>query len=159
MVKWLIPEAIGGGKSFAEIQSGRVQFGALDKAGIPTRIRLGATVVRVEDSNAEGSVAVAYAVQGKLHRVKGRRVVMANGGWSTQHVVRDLPAEYRAAYQWFPRAPMMVVNVAFKQWRFMYDQGYTAVNCRDKLGFACNLRQNMIVGITIGPSTLTGPTS
>jgi spermidine dehydrogenase len=71
---------------------------------------------------------------------------MANGGWTTQHVVADLPPAYRDAYREFNRAPMLVVNVALKQWRFMYDQGITAVNYRDRFGFACNVRQSMIDG-------------
>jgi spermidine dehydrogenase len=41
---------------------------------------------------------------------------------------------------------MLVVNVALKRWRFMYDLGLTAASYRDLFGFSCNIRQSMIVG-------------
>jgi spermidine dehydrogenase len=41
---------------------------------------------------------------------------------------------------------MLVVNVALRRWRFMYDLGITAASYRDQFGFSCNLRQSMVVG-------------
>ena len=71
---------------------------------------------------------------------------MANGGWTSRHVVRDLPDSYRQAFDDFVRAPILVVNVALHQWRFLYDQGITAVSYEDDFGFTCNVRQSMIAG-------------
>ena len=147
-LKWLNPEAIRGGATFAEILNGRLRFDALDREGAATRLRLGAMVVRVrEDGRSRGApVEVVYVRDGRIERARAARVVMANGGWSTQHVVSDLPAAYRDAYSHFVRAPMLVVNVALRQWRFMYDQGITAASYRDRFGFACSLRQAMVAG-------------
>jgi spermidine dehydrogenase len=71
---------------------------------------------------------------------------MANGGWSSKHVVRDLPESHVKAFDDFVRAPILVVNVALHQWRFLYDQGITGVSYEDDFGFTCNVRQPMIVG-------------
>jgi spermidine dehydrogenase len=71
---------------------------------------------------------------------------MANGAWSSQYIVQDVGPEYREAFKDFVRAPMLVVNVAFRNWRFMYDQGVTAASYRDRFGFSCNIRQSMVAG-------------
>jgi spermidine dehydrogenase len=71
---------------------------------------------------------------------------MAGGSWMTQHVVRDLPEDYRHAYARFYRSPVLVVNVALTNWRFLYKLGLTACRWFDGFGFCCNLRQPMLVG-------------
>jgi spermidine dehydrogenase len=58
-----------------------------------------------------------------------------------------MPEDLRTAYQQFAYAPALIVNVALRQWRFLYDLGVTA--CRwfddgDGFGYCCNLRQNML---------------
>ena len=53
---------------------------------------------------------------------------------------------YRAAFDAFPRSPMLVVNVALHNWRAMYRLGFTAASWRGGFGFCCNLRPNMLVG-------------
>ena len=147
MMKYLVPGAIPGPRTFDNVMNNRVQFEALDRPGQPVRIRLGATVVRVAHRAQPGGwVDVAYVQDGRLYRSRAKGVVMANGGWSSRHVVRDLPDSHLRAYDDFVRAPMLVVNVALHHWRFLYDQGITAVSYEDDFGFTCNVRQPMIVG-------------
>jgi spermidine dehydrogenase len=144
VLKKLIPDAIDG-QGFAGILNGRIRFDTFDRRTNPTRIRLGATVVRVTNL-PNGSVEVIYAKDGKVYRTTGASAVMANGAWSSQYVVADVPESRRGAFKDFVRAPMLVVNVALKRWRFMYDLGITAASYRDQFGFSCNIRQSMVVG-------------
>jgi len=149
LVKALVPQAIAGGASMGEVINGAVRFGALDQPSSATRVRLAATVVRVEPPVATGSTApirVTYLHEGRLAAVEAARVVMANGGWSTLRIVRELPEEYRQAYAEMVRAPMLVANVALRDWRFMYELGITAASYRDRFGFTCNVRQPMVIG-------------
>ena len=149
IVKRLVPGAITGGRTFDEVMNNRVRFEALDRPGQRVRIRLGSTVVRVSErtgSRGGGTVEIVYSKGGRLHLTRGRGVVMANGGWTSRHVVRDLPESYVRAFDDFVRAPILVVNVALHQWRFLYDQGITAISYEDDFGFTCNVRQSMIVG-------------
>jgi spermidine dehydrogenase len=148
-MKALIPGAIEGKKKFEDILNGAVRFGALDREGNKVRIRNGASVVRVEHVNgAKGSkyVLVTYLKDGQLLSVKARGVVMAGGSFTARHIVRDLPEEYRNAYESFYFAPMLVVNVALKNWRFLYELGLTACRWFEGFGFGCNIRRPMIVG-------------
>jgi spermidine dehydrogenase len=126
MVKTLLPASIAGPRSLEAVCRGRVNFAVLDQAGAGTRIRLGSTVVRVEhEGPAERSefVRVTYTRAGKVYRLKARAVVMAGGSWTTKHVVSDLPAEQREAYAQFFRSPCMLINVALRNWRFLYKRG------------------------------------
>jgi spermidine dehydrogenase len=126
IVKTLLPAAIAGAATLEGIGKGRVNFNELDKSGELTRIRLGCTVVRVEhEGPAEKSdfVRITYTHDGKVYRLKARAVVMAGGSWTTKHVVIDLPSEQRDAYAQFHRSPCMLVNVALRNWRFLYKRG------------------------------------
>ena len=144
VLKKLVPDAIDG-SGFAGVLNGRVRFAALDRQNNPTRIRLAATAIRVSNLS-NGHVEVIYFKNGRLHRTTASGVVMANGAWSSQYIVADVGEAKREAFTDFVRAPMLVVNVALKRWRFMYDLGITAASYRDKFGFCCNLRQSMVVG-------------
>jgi spermidine dehydrogenase len=125
-----------------------VNFEALDLRQQRTQIRLNATALRVRHAGAaDRRVQVTYEQRGKLFTVDAARVVMASGGWINKHLLLDMPADLRAAYDQFAYAPALIVNVALRQWRFLYDLGVTA--CRwfdgeDGFGYCCNIRQNMV---------------
>ena len=152
LVKRLVPAGITGEATFDGIVNGRVRWAAMDAAGQPTRIRHGATVVRVQHAGGAGGdpasaphVDVTYARDGRLYRVRARRVVMASGGWVTKHAVADLPEAIRAAYAEFQYVPALVVNVALTNWRFMHRLGIGAARWFDDdgLGFVANIRRPM----------------
>ena len=74
-MKWLVPDGISGAPGLEGVHNGRVDFAALDRKGQTTRIRMGATVVRIEhaQSVADGEhVVVAYEQGGKVYRTKAR---------------------------------------------------------------------------------------
>ena len=147
LLRALLPAALPG-RDFDTLLYGNVAFGALDSATQSLRMRLDATVLRVRHSGANADeVAVVYEQGGRLFNVHAGQVVMASGGWVNKHLLVDMPEDLRAAYGQFGYAPALIVNVALRQWRFLYDLDVTA--CRwfddtDGLGYCCNLRQNMV---------------
>jgi spermidine dehydrogenase len=145
IVKALLPEAITGSRSFADVLFAPVDFSALDRPQ-NTRIRLGATAVAVRhDGNAETSksVSVTYAVGGELKCVRGQAVIVAAGGWIARHIVRDLPPSYVAAYTQFHHGPILVANVAVRNWKAFAKLGISAAHWFDGFGFFVNVRQPM----------------
>jgi spermidine dehydrogenase len=142
LAKALVPEAIAGKLDFADVLSHSVNFAALDRPDAPTRIRLGATVIRVQH---EGSgVAVVYELAGKLYRSRARAAVAASPGWLNRHILADLPETLRSAYGAFVYAPALSVNVALRHWRFLYKLRAPAVRYFDgEFGWSCNIRQPM----------------
>lgn len=149
-MKGLIPTSIAGAQDFADVLTRPVNFAELDKRGHRIRMRLGATVIRVEhDGPVERakSVWVTYEQGGKLYRVKARGVVMSSGGWVNRHVIRDLPEDIKTAYGTFFHSPALIVNVALTNWRFLHRLGITAADWFGKgFGFSANIRQPMVVG-------------
>ncbi|MCW3002776.1 MAG: dependent oxidoreductase [Conexibacter sp.] len=163
LVKALIPDAIAGAASFDGVLNGAVHWPALDRAGQPTRIRVGATVSRVEHVGAPDSadrVDVTYAKGGRLYRARARRVVMASGGWVNKHVIAGLPTDLVQAYDQFQYAPALIVNVALRNWKFMHRLGITAARWFDDrgLGFVANIRRQMVVGGYRAPVDPSDPT-
>jgi spermidine dehydrogenase len=126
IVKTLLPDAIPGPDTRANVSRARADLRALDREGRPSRIRAGCTVISVAHigraAAAEG-VEVVYSRGGRLFRVRARAVVMAGGSWTSRHLVRDLPSSHQEAYAQFQRAPALVASVAVRNWRFLADQG------------------------------------
>ena len=145
LVKSLIPAAIPGELNFRDVLTRPVDFRALDVKESPARIRLDATVVRLEHSGS--GVAAIYESGGKLYRVRAKAAVAASAGWSNRHVLAGLPAEIRSAYDEFVYAPALSVNVALTNWSFLYKLRAPAVRYFDgQFGWSCNIRQTMAAG-------------
>jgi spermidine dehydrogenase len=142
MVKALLPAAIPGPATMAGICQARVDFAALDQPKQRTRIRLRSTVISMEHEGDaarsghvnSGHVNIVYLRDGRLDRVRARSVILANGNWTINSIVRDLPAEYRHAYAQFFRAPCIMANVAVRNWRFLAKMGISQCQWFDGIG-------------------------
>jgi len=148
-IKALVPDAIEGGKSFADIHNGRVRFPSLDREENRVRIRLGSSVVRVENEHAStkgNDITLIYLRGGKFYRLRARSVVMSCGNRLSRKVITDLPSSHREAYAQFHVSPILVANVALTNWRFLYRLGFTACKWFDGFGFGCNIRKPMYAG-------------
>ena len=147
LLRALLPAALPG-RDFDSLMYGNLDFDALDRPGESARMRLEATALRVRHSGADADgVEVVYEKGGRVFKLRAGQVVMASGGWVNKHLLVDMPEDLRTAYGQFCYAPALIVNVALRQWRFLYDLDITA--CRwfddtDGIGYCCNLRQNMV---------------
>ena len=149
IVKAAIPNAFRGDSSLNTLADAPLDFAALDRPGQQARIRQQATVVRVEhvgDPAAAEQVDVIYAHNGQLARVRARGVVMGIGNWVAKHVVADLPDDRRAALDNFLYSPMLMVNVALRNWRFLDKAGISAARWFEGFGFFGNIRQPLQIG-------------
>ncbi|HUC30126.1 MAG TPA: FAD/NAD(P)-binding protein [Candidatus Acidoferrum sp.] len=161
IVKTLIPESIAGEPSLQDVCRNVVNFDAIDRRGMPARLRLDSTAVWVKhegDPAKADSVSIVYTRAGKVFRVKARSVVMAGGSWTTKHVVRDLPSRHKAAYAKFYRAPCMMANIAVRNWRFLYKMGISGCQWFEGLGNYIQVRKLAICGAdspTISPDSPT----
>jgi spermidine dehydrogenase len=152
IVKAILPDAISGTRSFADVLYAPIDFAALDRPQ-HTRIRLGATVVAVRHDgkpDTASGVNVTYVVGDQLARVRGKTVIVAAGGWIARRIVRDLPPPYVAAYARFHHGPILVANVAVRNWKAFSKLGISAAHWFDGFGFFVNVRQPMkISGVPV----------
>jgi spermidine dehydrogenase len=148
-IKRIAPYALAGGTTLPDIVAGRIRYEALDRPGARVRFRPQSTAIRIEHTGrgSNAAVRITYVRKGRLYSVRAKAVVMATGGWITKHIVRDLPARHRAAYDEFVHTPCMVVNVALRNWRPMYDLGLTGFTWwGGEMGFRCAIKRPMHVG-------------
>ncbi len=148
-VKRLIPDAIHGNDSFGDIMNGRINFDAPDRPGNSVRMRLGALAVSIKHNSEPDKseyVSVVYVKNGKPYGIRAKSVVMASGSWTARRAIRDLPEDYKKAYGEFYRSPILVINIALNNWKFLDRLGLTACRWFDGFGFSCNIRQPMIAG-------------
>jgi spermidine dehydrogenase len=159
MVKTLIPHSISGGNTLEGVCRGQVNFGSLDLAESPVRIRLSSTAVWVKHDGDPGKsnfVDVIYTRGNQTCRVKARSVVMAGGCWTTKHIVKDLPQTHRDAYAHFYRSPCMMANVALRNWRFLYKMGLNGFRWFEGVGNYTEVRKTALIGPdspTLGPDS------
>src|SRR3546814_9691241 len=83
---------------------------------------------------------------GKLRKIRARSVVMASGGWVNRTIVGDLPNSHRQAYRAFHYGPVMIANVALRNWRFFDRLGFTAARWFEGLGWQVSVRRNVALG-------------
>ncbi|MDH3728905.1 MAG: FAD-binding protein [Myxococcales bacterium] len=154
-VKAIFPDAIAGEHTIEDIHNNAIDFTAFDRPSNQVRMRLGSTVVYVKhdgDPESAETVTVAYEKDGKVYSVKARSVVMCSGAWVNKHICQDLTPEIQAAHQHFNHGPMLTVNVAVRNWRFLERLGSSAVRWfGGEMGFWVNIRQPMQIGSSTMP--------
>lgn len=148
IVKHLIPAAIPG-DGLENIALGRINFAALDHSESPTRIRLNATAADVRDVGDK--VQVTYTRNGNLEQVFARSVVMSTAGMIARTVVDDMPASIKQSYAQLHHGPVLVVNVALNNWRFLEKLGFTAAKWYDGFGYFGSIRAPMRIGSQTEP--------
>jgi spermidine dehydrogenase len=100
-----------------------------------------------------------WTAAGKLHSVRSKTVLMATPQMVNRNVCLDLPREYQDAMAEFNHPPMLKVNVAVRNWRFMEKAGITAFKWwGDYPAYGAILRSMIIEGREIMPCDPTKPT-
>ncbi|MCZ6829966.1 MAG: NAD(P)/FAD-dependent oxidoreductase, partial [Gammaproteobacteria bacterium] len=149
IVKRLIPDIFGDAETLTEIISSPVNKAVIDKPGRPVRMRLGSLVVNVAHEGPPESaerVRVTWLKDDEMRSVSARQVVMAGQQHLNKRVVTDLPSAHREAMDTFMHAPMLIINVALRNWKFMDKLGVASVRWfGDDLGWFLTLRRQMIL--------------
>ncbi len=149
IVQRLIPDVFGEASTLSEIISNPVNWQSLDRPEQSARMRLSALVVNVRHDGPADSgkrALITYIKDGKMSRLTADRVVMAGQQHLNKRVISDLPSGHREAMDQFMHAPMMVINVALRNWKFMDKLGVASVRWfGDDLGWFTTLRRQMIL--------------
>jgi spermidine dehydrogenase len=130
LVRKLVP-AVAGGDDMEDIVTARFDYGRLDDAKSPTRIRLNSTVVRAQhvDNNLSNPVQITYVRDGKAHRVAAKQVVMACYNAIIPRLCPEMPQSQRSALSNCIRAPLVYTNVLIRNWHSFVKLGVHRINC------------------------------
>jgi len=161
-VKKILPGAFYGDYQMAEILNSPVRWDQLDRSDQPVRMRLSSTVVSVvHDGPAETAkgVLVTYLRNGKLYKVRAGAAILCSPQHVNRHICRDISPEYRAAMATFHHAPILTVNIAVRNWRFLEKLGIAAARWFEGFGWWVSLRRNIeIPGLPTQPLDPSKPT-
>jgi spermidine dehydrogenase len=117
LVRSLVP-ASAPGRTMDDIVTARLDYGKLDEADSPVRIRLNSTVVNVRHvgRGAERAVEVSYARGKELARVTASRTVLACWNGVIPHICPEIPEAQKEALAYGVKVPLVYTNVALANW-------------------------------------------
>ena len=118
LVRAMIPAAMPGHNMF-DVVTARANYSKLDRTGLPVRIRLSSTVVKVKHDGPPQSarqVHVLYMRDGKLHGVRASHVVMACYNMMVPYLCPELPKAQQEALQYGVKVPLVYSRVAINNW-------------------------------------------
>ncbi len=115
LVRGLIPGCIPG-STMDDVVTARADYGRLDDAASPVRVRLESTAVRVKHLGSAGPVEVAYVRGGELQTVVGAQVVLACWNGVIPHIAPELPAAQKEALAYGVKAPLVYTHVGIRNW-------------------------------------------
>ena len=154
-LKKILPAALKGEYRMADILNSPVQWDQLDRVGEPVRMRLSSTVVSVIHEGSPESatgVVVTYLRDGKLFKVRAKAAVLCGQQHANRHICKDISPAYREAMNAFHHAPMLTVNVAVRNWKFLENLGIASARWFEGFGWWISLRRNLEI-----PGQVTQP--
>ncbi|MDE0349842.1 MAG: NAD(P)-binding protein [Gammaproteobacteria bacterium] len=126
IVRDLIPDVAPGGTQ-EDMVLARFDYGRLDAAGSPVRIRLNSTAVDVRHG-ADGKVVdVTYVQGGAAYRVRGSHCVMACYNHVLPWICPEMGEEQKTALRYASKTPFAYTQVALRNWRAIEKSGHGMV--------------------------------
>jgi spermidine dehydrogenase len=141
-VRSLIP-SVAPGSTMEDIVTARFDYGALDRAGEPVRLRLRSTGVHV--ANDGDGVRVAYVRDGELDGVRARHAILAGYHMMIGRIMPELPRDQRRALRGNIKAPLSYTKVAVHNWRPWIEAGVHEIT--NPMGFFSRLKLDYPVSI------------
>lgn len=130
LVHSLIP-AVAPGSNARNIATAKFDYGRLDEAESPARLRLESTVVDV--ANADDGTSVTYLNRGRALRVKSRHTVLACYHAIIPHLCPGLPAEQKDAQRYQVKRPLILTNVLLRNSNAFDRLGISGAYCPGRL--------------------------
>ena len=159
LVRKLIPATIAGA-SAQDIVSERANYGKLDEAANPVRIRLNSTVVRVRHNGQPTTakeVEVAYARLGKVYNVRAAQCVLACWHVVIPYLCEELPDAQKEALSSAAKVPIVYTNVALRNWSAFHKLGVNAMYAPGSYFTAVNLDLPVSIGSYEAPKSPAEP--
>ena len=119
LVRAMIPD-VAPGSTMEDIVNAPFDYGKLDVANSPVRLRLNSTVTRVKHDGEAGSaktVSVSYVRDGRAFQVRAGHTVLACYNAIIPSLCPELPARQLNALTKQVKAPILYTNVALNNWR------------------------------------------
>jgi len=137
------------GNTAEDMVTARMDYGHLDHADSPVRIRLNSTAVlarHVGDSATAKQVEVVYGREQKAYSVRGKGAVLACWNTVIPYLCPDLPAEQKEALDYGVKVPLVYTVVGLRNWTAFHKLGIRGVSCPGMYHSSLNLDQGANIG-------------
>jgi spermidine dehydrogenase len=146
LVRSVIP-GVAPGRGMEDVVLAPFDYSRLDERGSRVRLRLGSTVLRVRNGGTTTTprVETVYIRDGRVHGVRSRHVVLACWHTMSRYLVPELGDAQRLALASNPKAPLVYVKVAVRDWRPWVRRGVHEVT--NPVGFYSRLKLDYPVSL------------
>src|SRR5207248_9955546 len=137
-----------------------IAYDRLDDPSGSVRLRLRATVVRVEHEGSRPSaqaVRLAYVRNGKMHGVRARRCILACYNSLIPSLVPDLPPAQMQALAYSVKVPMMYNTVLIRRWTAFQKLGVSSISAPGIYHTSVSLDPGTKIGGYRGVTTADDP--
>jgi spermidine dehydrogenase len=143
LVRQLIPRVAVDAHA-GNIATAQFDYGELDRADSPVRLRLGATALNV--SRREKNAVVTYTEAGKIKAVSTRHCVLACYHSMIPYLCPELPEVQKEAQRYQVKVPLLVTNVLIRSGDVMERLGINGAYCPGRM----HANLYMLKGISSG---------
>ncbi len=116
LVRALVPEAMPG-NTMEDVVTTRAKYGELDRRGRAVRIRLNSTAINVQHTAGNKAVDITYVTNGKAHKVRADKCIMACYNMAIPYICPDLPASQKRGLAYGVKVPLVYTKVLVPNWR------------------------------------------
>jgi spermidine dehydrogenase len=127
LVQKMIPDVAPAMKGVEDVASARFDYGALDLADQPVRIRLNSTVVGVKEVGDQ--VQVDYVQQGEPLRISASHCVLACYNNLIPHLCPEMSDAQKEGLAYGVRMPFVYANVLLENGRAFSELGVSITQC------------------------------
>jgi spermidine dehydrogenase len=159
LVRDLIPHAVPG-RTPEDVVTSRVEYGLLDTANSPVRIRLNSTVVRARNNDlASGTreVQVAYAQGKQVFTVRARGCVLACWNMMIPYLCPELPEQQKEALHYLVKVPLVYTSVGIRNWASFQKLGVDSIYSPGCYHSSVRLNSDVNMGDYASPKTPDQP--
>ncbi|MEP5566506.1 MAG: FAD/NAD(P)-binding protein [Halioglobus sp.] len=129
-VRALIP-SVSPDANADNIALAKFDYGQLDNADAPVRLRLNSTVINI--TNTEQGVSVSYIKEGKTVRVSAKHGVLACYHSIIPHLCPTMPEAQRNAQKYQVKIPLLLTNVLIRSSESLDKLGITGASCPGRM--------------------------
>ena len=148
LVRKMIPSSAVG-RDAEDIVTANFDYGQLDKADSPVRIRLSSIVVAVHhagDPARAKNVDITYVRAGQLSTVHAKKTILACWNMMKPYVCSELPEKQREALRYGVKVPLVYTSVAIRDWHAFEKLGVHQVACPGMYHYQMNLDMCVDIG-------------
>jgi spermidine dehydrogenase len=158
LVRDLLPHAVPG-KTAQDVVTSRVDYGLLDQASSPVRIRLNSTVVRARSGEASGApqVEIAYAQGREVFTVRARGCVLACWNTMIPYLCPELPEKQKEALHYLVKVPLVYTSVGIRNWTSFQKLGVDSIASPGCYHSSVRLNATVNIGDYASPKTPEQP--